>query len=436
MFNVNQQLIRLLCRVGFVLFCAAPTVTTLGWTLLVGRTIFTQAEQTACKQALSTQLGLQVDFTDMSRDIGGAIVLSNLRISDPETRAEILRAKTVQAEQGSRGLVLVCSYVEANTDQLASDWRTLHEGLLRRRISLPGDLFIVADRISFVRRGRGDQSQRAETFTDVSCELLQHERGADFSARFRRAGEANSKLAELHIKRTIESATTQTRVSLNTHRTAMPCWLLSEEFSGLKNLGEDCQFAGKLWVQGLGANWEGDVGGRFTNVDLERYVGSQFPHRLSGRAELVLDPPAKFREGRLAEAIGILRSPRGTIGRELLKAASDQLDLEWTRDAGRNGLYTELAIGFRMTSQGLSISGLCDSPGAIVVDSQGPLLVEQDRRPVPVVNLVSALVPTSNTQAPATEETVPLMQVLPIPSVAPPSALRVERPSAKVWLQR
>ncbi|MCR9120446.1 MAG: hypothetical protein NXI22_26220, partial [bacterium] len=155
-----------------------------------------------------------------------------------------------------------------------------------------------------------------------------------------------------------------------------------------------------------------------------------------GRAELILDPPAKFRRGRLIEATGVLQSPRGVIGRELLKAAGDQLGLNWKRDSGRNGGYTELAMGFRITTDGLSLTGLCQTAGALVVDAGGPLLTEQDRQPVPVVNLVNALVPSSDVQVPATEETSPLLRALPIPSVAPQPPQKVEGPRASIRLQR
>lgn len=437
MFNVHLQIRRLLCRIGFMLFCAAPTIGVIGWMLLIGRTVFTESEQAACRTALSSQLGLQVDFEQMSRTSAGALLLTNVKISDPETNIEILRAHSIEATTGQRGIVLVCSFVEANLDQLAADWSTLHDGLIRRRIALSDDLFIVANRVSLVRRGPGDEPERAETFTDVSCEFLRPTTGALFTAKFRRANDPSAELAELRMQRTANATEQKTKFSLDTHRTPLPCWLLADYSESLRLMGDDCEFNGKLWLEtARNDDWQGDIGGRFTGVDLERYVASRFPHRLSGRAELILDPPAKFRRGRLIEATGVLQSPRGVIGRELLKAAGDQLGLNWKRDSGRNGGYTELAMGFRITTDGLSLTGLCQTAGALVVDAGGPLLTEQDRQPVPVVNLVNALVPSSDVQVPATEETSPLLRALPIPSVAPQPPQKVEGPRASIRLQR
>ena len=90
-----------------------------------------------------------------------------------------------------------------------------------------------------------------------------------------------------------------------------------------------------MWVQHVEQSWDGEIAGRFLDVDLDSLV-APFPHKLSGTAEIVLSHTS-FRQGKLVEAAGALSSDGGTISVSLLTAAAESLKL------GANVIHDEQA---------------------------------------------------------------------------------------------
>jgi hypothetical protein len=87
--------------------------------------------------------------------------------------------------------------------------------------------------------------------------------------------------------------------------------------------------------------------------------------------------------------------------------------------------YGQIAGAFSIGPKGLLLRGEAGkTPGTLMVDRGGrPLLGEPAVGVQPVVQLARVLVPRSDVQVPATQETAALIGMLPLPSIStmPPS---------------
>ncbi len=412
-----------LCRVGFLLFCLLPTLATGAWILCFRPVVYSASQIEQWEQQVSREIGMQVELGRVSLQSGGVLLVEDVKISEPETGAVVATARTLQLAQTEEGYILLASYPQVRNSQFASIWELAHIRLLRKQFVFDQPVHLLAQRMTVIEeQGSG---QRAETFTDFECHLEQQPNKTSITVEFRRDATAFAQRAVFKAVR--ESAISDgkkeitTRWTLDTNATPLPCWIVAGQAPSLKPLGPQCEFRGRVWGQRTAAGWQGEVGGEFHQVDLERLVTYRFPHRLSGIATLTLSQPARFRDGRLVEAGGILESEGGAIGRGLLEAAASSLPLKVVRDTPKNAAYSQLNVGFHIDTSGVRLSGLCTprDTRALVVDTRGPLLVEATQDASPVVALVRALVPLNEVQVPATQETEPLLQALPIPSVAP-----------------
>ncbi len=213
-------------------------------------------------------------------------------------------------------------------------------------------------------------------------------------------------------------------VELHTGETAVPCWLLAGPLGFLPHLGPRASFRGSIWATETSDGWEGEISGALVDVDLQSLVTEQFPHRLSGRADIAIQK-CSFRHGRLEEAGGVLTAGPGVIGRSLLIAAADNLHLTAGEAAAKVATlqeYRELALGFVIDTAGITLRGQCSgAPGVLVKSRDGALLTESAGPPEPAVALLRMLVPQSEVQVPATREADWLIGRLPVPAVMPPA---------------
>ena len=194
----------------------------------------------------------------------------------------------------------------------------------------------------------------------------------------------------------------------------------------MAHLGPHCRFRGALRATETAAGWEGEVAGRLQSVELDDLVSGQFPHRLSGHAELIVER-LRFRSGRIDQATGVLSAGPGLAGRSLFKSASDGLGLVPAgeiKTLGQLVPYEQLALAFSFDEHGLAIRGQCGepAPGGILCDRTGALMLEPERASQPIINLVRTLVPSNDTQVPITRESDTLLRLLPLPEARPLAA--------------
>jgi hypothetical protein len=168
------------------------------------------------------------------------------------------------------------------------------------------------------------------------------------------------------------------------------------------------------------SGWTGHLAGMFDNVNLERMV-EPFPHKVRGVGRISIGE-VTFRDDRISLATGRLDASDGIISQSLIAEFARAFALDAaprTAAPGRDLLeYSRLSVGFQLENGGLRILGLCDgdTPGVLLADLQGPLVIETQSAAVPAMALAQALSPDSGLRVPATAETDLLLRSLPLPA--------------------
>ncbi|MHB1035158.1 MAG: hypothetical protein ACYC35_10605 [Pirellulales bacterium] len=436
MFPLHDSTRRWLCRLGFCVLCVLPTVAVLAGSLWIHLPWHARGYE----RELSRRLGLAVTFASMTHPRPGVIALEGLTLADPETGMPILQCRRVEAERTRAALVLTASRPVLEADRLAQTWRLLERQLRPETGWIQSDLKLASCEV-VLRAGN-----RTQTLTEVQGQLTRLAGGSQAEVRFRLAGsEAAPKPAQILVVRNRQMSPPATGFDLQTGDTPLPCSVLTAAFPGAARLGPRSTFTGRVWANNAADGWEGEITGQVAEIDLHELVTTQFPHKLSGMAQLRLKR-GRFRHGRVEEAAGTLVAGRGIVSRSLVTSAVDSLQLVPGVDVDQLETvldYDQLAMEFTLDAAGLAIQGRCQKsePGAILVERYRTLLAEPRSGPQPIDNLVRTLVPHNEVLVPATRETAWLVQVLPVPQLTlPPGAsttpLEAERPPRRGLLEK
>lgn len=416
-FHLHQSVRRRVCRAIFCLACLLPTTALLGWTA----TCKLPGHIERCEGRLSELLGLNVSIERVRYPQPGLCLYEGLELTDPETHQVVLRCRWVELGRTGKTLVLRPTAVEVNSEAAG---RLVRLMMRRLQHELPaGDATVRILPTSVTLRGPHDE----QTYDDAECLIESSDTDDSATLRFRLAGVEMSEAATVVVTRRHSKRASATRVSLNTAGASLPVSMFAAWIDVEKVLGRDARFRGSLWIDEDGHGRRGDVTGVLSEVDLAALVTARFPHVLTGQATLEIER-GRIEQGRLTEAAGQLHCEHGVVSSSLIAAAVESLGCR-TRHATDRApadkfVYQRFFLHFALDRAGLRLAGLPSGPdaGAIFVDaSRRPLLIEP-ARPSPLVALVRALVPPSQTHVPATQETSTLVPWLPLPPIVPPLA--------------
>ena len=430
MFPLHEKTRRRVCRVVFLVFCVVPTLAVLAWAAGRGGSA-TQAVQS--QWGLVT--GLNVKIARVTYPRPGAASYHDLRLSDPETGRVLLTARSLETARRDGALVLLASQLELGdrgeplrNHEVRRLWRLVTDTLARQGLDDAVPVQLSADRVTWFAPGG------AQTFLDLHGRIHSTARAA-VAIRFHLPGAESSKKIDLHLQRDRSYSPPRTSLSINTWDAKLPCWMLTAFTPAAQRLGPKAVFAGAATARESEDGFDGEATGRLLGVDLDSLVSEQFPHKLSGQADVTLRR-IRFTGGRVREVSAWLRAGPGQIGPSLLEAAARHLKLRVGAPLKSTEpiAYRQLAFALEMDRAGISMTGQCEaSEGAVLVaDGVGPLLNQSDQPPQPVLALVRMLVQDSQVQAPATAETQWLLSRLPIPQLVPPPDRSGKGPRAKV----
>jgi hypothetical protein len=425
MFWLRDQTRRRLLLAAFCLFCVLPSVAVLAWGTsrhwpgYVGR----EAEE------LSRQLGLHVSLSGLKYARPGAMLYEGLKVTDPEMGQLLLHCRRLEAQwgsdadaQGKRASVLVlrASQPELQAEGLPRLWQLLGRVLQRDYGITQLNTHLVAADVA-IQSGEG-----VETLTSMEGEIESAADRTEAKLEFRLAGMEMPEPACIRVLRNRQVMPPASTFELNTRGSALPCRLLAMGIDTLRPLGSHARFRGNVWANqtrdGTAAdNWEGELLGHLSDVDLGTVLGERFPHQLSGMAQLAIQS-AHFHQGRLEDCACEITAGPGFISRSLLDAAVQRLMLIPGPEASLPGdplPYQQLSLAATIDLYGLQVYGRCPSAGrgAILVGPQGLLLGQPVLQPQPVVALLQMLVPANEVQVPASRQTDWLLRHLPIPPV-------------------
>jgi hypothetical protein len=418
---MNNATRRASCRLGFLLLCALPTLLLVSWILVSRSSAYQTGQKRTLEKRLTLDLGVDVQLESLSRLADGGWLLNGIRLTDPETGRLLASARLLEARHADGTLRIIAAQPEIRVDALHRLGELLHDRLLRDRDAATRSALLAAAELTLA----GEDS--SQTFTEVHAVLAPTANGPQLSVDFRLAGTAMNEPAQLRLVRNRQLTPPVTGWALHTGSTPLPCSLLADHLPALRHLGPDCHFEGSVWANLTHRGWDGDLSGKFLQLDLYNLVSEPFPHKLTGTAAATLNV-ARFEQGRLIEASGELRCPHGVVSHSLLAAARDHLQLPLNEDALSRDeptvLFQNLALAFRLDEGGLTIAAVRDArqPGVLLQCDAGWLVAEPAAERLPVLGLVRTLVPDSQLQVPATRQTDPLLRSLPIPTVVvPPS---------------
>jgi hypothetical protein len=423
---------RLICRLAFITLCLVPTGSLCAWVAYRATPIHTWRENAFWTDAIYQATGLLAEVDSIRHPTRSRTIFDNLVLTDPDGDAIVARIRVVELAETDHGIVAIASQPEIESRQLQRLGELLQQRILRGpRLKqqfqwLSGEVTLHSE-------------FAASTATDVRCLITADEQQVEATIDFVLAGYGMTSPAQVQLTRDRESQPGSTTWQIRTGGSALPCSLVADYLPALQSLGDRCRFQGTAWVEQDDSGWDGEVAGRFLDVDLDRLV-APFPHKLSGAAELTISH-SNFKRGKLVEAAGALDANGGVISNSLLTAAAESLRLgsSITGDEQADTLleYRQLAFGFQIDATGLQLSGTCNArrEGVLLVGVSGNLLLDSQAELIPSVALMRALVPQSELQVPATSATETLLRALPLPSPTLPSTAIGRRPYSPVRLR-
>lgn len=410
MITLNESTRRSLCRCGFLLLCLAPTLAIAGWSAFWRGA----GHLRGYEQALTESLGLRASIERVEHPRPGRVLFRGVVFSDPESGATVAHCRLLEAVTEGDLLVLAPNELEIDARHVAIAWRSL-ERAMRQEISTPWREFLLAPGSVTVAVGGYRQ-----TYSDVAAHLDLTKGESSLLLEFTLPDGGSTNPARLALSReTDDSELPVTRVEFDCRGLAIPSAILAPFVDSRAWLGTSARFRGVFEATRSAAGWSGTLlEVSLENVDTRALVGDHFRHRLEGLATITI-AEAEIRDGKLIAATGTFDGGPGVIGTSLVEQAERRLGMspgEVDADDAEQVRYERLAFEFEISASGLRIRGLGKEKAALVNTNGRSLLVANGER-VEVVQVARALVPESTVQVPATRDTTPLLQWLPVPTI-------------------
>lgn len=406
---------RRLCRAIFCATCLLPTLVVGGAAVFLNTPVYRAARAARWRSRLTAQLGLNVQCSDMDWNDHGQPVARRIELRDLESRGCLARAQSATMARGEARPTIDVVQGRLIFSRLPRLMAVLNEHLMQRNASTGVSFELFANTLLL------EKDSRSESLLDLRLALDVADTSTEAFLAFRPTGAAEDEMVRLRVVRNRQLDPPATGWELHTGSIALPCQLLYAWLPQLRRLGPTCTFAGSIWSEQLHPGWEAEISGVFHQLDLDQLVTGQFPHKLSGMAELHLDRLV-VHQGRVVEAEGKLCSAGGVVSQTLIEATQKHLALESHAPLPEAMLlrYSKLSVQFSLTEGGLRLSADGgDERQTVLADSQGPLLSARDTEPLAPHALVKCLVPLNRMDVPASKETMALLKAIPLPAVNP-----------------
>lgn len=423
---------RRICRATFLLVCVVPTLLVGATAVVVSTPSYQRMRIERWRERLANQLGLDVHFSHWEWIDQNQLVMHALELRDPESQVVLASARTVRVTPGRQGPVVLLGQPTLNFARFPRLLDVLHEHLLLRTA---GTAAVSIDVSSPTLVLEGEPN--SDSVLDVRFVLDARDDATEALLEFRSTDAPADETTRLRVVRNRQIDPPATGWELHTGDTGLPCQLVQAWLPQAEQLGDRCRFLGSVWSERLPDGWEVELSGSFVQLDLDRFVTGQFPHKLSGIADVTFTRLV-LHQSQVVEAEGTLASSQGVISQTLIQAAAQHLDLQQPGSATDNILtrYEDLWLQFVLDDRGLMVAGRDDGLQTILADNDGPLLTSGATKRVAAHSLVKLLVPISDLQVPAARETTTLISALPMPAVTPGKTAPAKRTGRPLRLVR
>jgi hypothetical protein len=404
------------CRGAFLALCAAPTLLVAVW--IVSRAVFGDGSlrKEDWEKELSSRLGMKVTIGGVSYPEFGVTELKLVEATDAETEEFVARAATIEVTKSADGYVIEAIAPEIEAAQLGRLSQILHARLLCQGSGGIKRCEFVASELTL------KDKTASRTLVNLQAVFEPTETGPRLTTSFHWPEAVDPEHAvEWSLTREFNQSPPATRIFVNTGKGRLPCHLAGQFWSPLERLGSEAEFSGEvtwLWADRGSA----ELRGTFFGVDLDSLVSEQFPQVLSGTATAKIEKVV-IDDGRLIVAAGSAEvQSGGRIGRSLLAAAAEHLQLQ--NAAATSGAevlaYRRLACSFRLDGSKLQLTGTADpgSPGVLITSRTAPLLSAPQSHNAFAASLARVLLPDSRMQVPLASQTSGLVRFLPAAAIS------------------
>ena len=403
---------RLICRIAFLALCVLPTL------LVIGRIVAYSIPgyRSSVQSQLAAMLGVGVSLGEVSHPRPGLVMLTNLRLVDPETDGILATVQDLKVALRSDRTVVRLGDATFQGRYLKKFYQTLHDGIL----CAPGNLAVPfqLDSSKIILR----QETGELTLNNLQIDYVPSSERSEATFTFHAADLGMSGPIVIRITRHHRVPTPTTAFALQTHNSRLPCSGLAPFLPFVKRCGLDCTFNGAVWgVAHTDLGWQGEGAFELSSVDLERLLGDRLSHHWSGDCTVQCES-VRAETGRLTELRGTLVVRDGSVSGSLLQAARQELRVRHnashdTYPADELIDFRELAVDLQLDQAGLELRGrrwdgyedvlMYDDAGGIILREPDPL-----DQPLPTIKLVRIVDPSMNILRPATAN---LLHFLPIP---------------------
>jgi hypothetical protein len=404
---MHERAKKVLCRGAFVGCCALPTLFTLCMVIWV-HTPWYQAYRVECTEAkLQDWLGMRFEIEAIDDLAPGALRLRGLKIIEPETGTEVARARMVQWVTTKDQMGVSVHQPEFQSAQLEHAWHLLHDRFFCRpdltatRVRIKSaDLTIHSD-------------AGAATATNVDMLIQPAEQTTQLSVSFHLAGTTGIRPAMIAAVRDRAHSLPQTVWTLKSGDSPLPCSALAEYLPVMKLLGPAAEFSGSLHWSLQDRKWQMDLGGcHFRKVELARLLDRP-SYKIVGQADLQLTR-CQLVDGRFTDLAGVLEvAEAGRVGRDLLAAAEQNLQLQVVPDAprlpGGDLAFDHLDLAFSLEKNDLRLGLLLLDAGRTIASKSW------NDSAVPAFTVASLVAPDSSVRLPLNPQSMKLMDLLPLP---------------------
>lgn len=404
--RLNERTHRLLCRAGFVAFCALSTLAVCGW-IVAARL---PSQRVAWETGLAARLDAQVTIESVSYPQPGVTRLEGVSISRHCAEQPLVQVKQLELRYD-----LGTWYADAQQAILRDDGRGL--GSLLARCTLPrhgrstAGVQLLVERVSL--HGHQDDNSLRQL-------VLKCGRGAGATLSLSvMVGEDASTPLRLEMKPQAEGAI---HTHVETGASQLPATVAALIVPEASQLGTEASISGTLDCTHSDAGIAGQFTGHLEKVDLNSLTATHLPPELaiSGVARISL-ADVRFQDGRLTLAQGSFQSASGTVGRQLIETMAYEFKLAGRNPAGgelsKTAAYGELAFDFSLDPHTFKLTGRCTGvPSGTMLtgrENSAVLLSTATAEPQPPTSIARLFSPSTRDWIPATAQAQWLQQRLP-----------------------
>lgn len=316
---------RLWCRLIFVLGCILPT----GGIVYFG---MHQPTTTDWEQTIQAYWGIATQIDTVETPEPGRTVLRGVHLQDADIQLESPIQQIEIYTWGSPKRLVVRQAIGVAGNSLAAVIDRFQNRLMSKTSTAANSLN-EEWRVEFSQitmyQGELQSAAQPVVMQGLSLGWNQTDRGNSATLRFLLPESRDpQQFVEMSSNHQWDASGRSLTWILDTHQCFLPTWLVGSLIPELQDTGRNCHFQGLLKLQQAGANAQGEIQGRLTDVELQSW-GATLKLPIRGVAQAVI--AGKMVNGQLQEFDCRLATQQGSANRHWLAQLTQMIGAEWTQ---------------------------------------------------------------------------------------------------------